>query len=86
MCPCWCAGWMSTGWPFDIPGDVELDTSLCPADALEMVAWRGFVPSPSWLTDSNLHSLCSFSHITHFRPGWGFWHRIFRRRHIAFWR
>lgn len=84
MCPCCCAGWISTGWPLAIPGDVEFDASLCPADALEMDAWRELVPAASWLTDSYLQSLFSLSQFSHFGPGsLAALHRIFRFRQHA---
>lgn len=83
MCPCCCAEWMSTGWPFETAGDEEADASLCPADARDIDACREST-WPSWLTDSYLQSLFSFSQVLHLcwpcDPGW---HRIFRRRQHA---
>lgn len=57
--------WMSTVWA-DPEGD-DADASLLPAEARDMDAWRDSVGLTELTeTDSNLHSLFSFSHILHF--------------------
>lgn len=64
-----CAAWMSTVCPLDMADEEEEDddASLCPADALDMCAWRDSVGLLELdETDSNTHSLLSFSHILHF--------------------